>query len=167
MPDRQAIETENENGVDEDLAKLLPPDVKQDIENADPDDREMLLAAAVKHIQYEGPLPPGYMLREYEEVLPGAADRVFRMAEQQAEHRQCLEKQVVASKSRAELLGVIFAGAIVLVTVIGGIFLIHEGNGIAGFSTLVMGIGGIAGTFIYGTRSEKKERAEKREQRDN
>lgn len=31
MPDRQAIETANESGVDEDLAKLLPPDVKQDI----------------------------------------------------------------------------------------------------------------------------------------
>lgn len=166
MSDRQAIETANESGIDEDLAKLLPHDVKQNIEDADRDDREMLLASAVKHIQYEGPLPPGYMLREYEEVLPGAADRVFRMAEQQAEHRQYMEKQVVASKSRAELLGVVFAGTIVLATVIGGIFLIHAGNDIAGLSTLIVGIGGIAGTFIYGTRSEKKERAEKREQRD-
>lgn len=102
------------------------------------------------------------MLREYEDVLPGAADRVFRMAEQQASHRQEIEKKVVESKSRAEILGVVFAGVIVLAVAIGGIFLIYTGHGIAGFSALITGLGGVAVTFVYGTRSERRERAEKR-----
>lgn len=148
--------------VDDEIARLLPPEVMQDIEEAEPHDREMLLSFAVKHIQYEGPIPPGYMLREYEDVLPGAADRIFRMAEQQASHRQELEKKVVESKSRAEILGVVFAGIIVLAVAIGGIFLIYTGHGIAGFSALITGLGGVAVTFVYGTRSERRERAEKR-----
>lgn len=166
MPDKRTVSTERDSEIEDDLSKLLPPDLRQEIESAEPEEREMMLAAAVKSVQYTGPLPPGYMLREYEEVLPGAADRVFRMAEQQAEHRQYIEKQVVASKSRAELLGVIFAGMIVMATVVGGVFLIHDGQSIVGFGTLLAGIGGIAGTFIYGTRSEREERAAKRAQRD-
>jgi uncharacterized membrane protein len=40
------------------------------------------------------------MLQGYEEVLPGAADRILRMAEDQAMHRQHLERTVVQSKRR-------------------------------------------------------------------
>lgn len=78
--ERDPVAAEREQ-VDDEIARLLPPEVMQDIEEAEPHDREMLLSFAVKHIQYEGPIPPGYMLREYEDALPGAADRIFRMAE--------------------------------------------------------------------------------------
>jgi len=41
--------------------------------------------ASLRHIvqsaMYAGPLPPPQMLREYDEVLPGMADRIMSMAE--------------------------------------------------------------------------------------
>jgi len=42
--------------------------------------------------QFQGPLPPPALLKQYEENFPGAAERIFKMAEKQAEHRQTLEK---------------------------------------------------------------------------
>jgi uncharacterized membrane protein len=43
----------------------------------------------------QGPLPPVEQTRAYEEVLPGAAERLFRMAELQLEHRHELECMTV------------------------------------------------------------------------
>lgn len=37
---------------------------------------------------FSGPLPPPEVLRGYNDVLPGAAERIFTMAEAQAEHRR-------------------------------------------------------------------------------
>ena len=34
-----------------------------------------------------GPIPSPWALREYEEILPGSADRILKMAEQRAEAR--------------------------------------------------------------------------------
>ena len=40
-----------------------------------------------------GPLPPPEMLDQYEQILPGAAERLFTMVERQEEHRQALERE--------------------------------------------------------------------------
>ena len=45
--------------------------------------RQLFLAFA----RYQGPLPPPRMFRDYEEVLPGATDRIFSMAEKEQSHR--------------------------------------------------------------------------------
>lgn len=42
-----------------------------------------------------GPLPPPDVFAGYEQVCPGAAERILSMAEQQAKHRQDLEKDRV------------------------------------------------------------------------
>jgi uncharacterized membrane protein len=41
---------------------------------------------------FRGPLPPPELLEHYEKVLPGGAERIFRMAENEQEHRHALEK---------------------------------------------------------------------------
>ena len=41
--------------------------------------------------QYSGPLPKAEDLAKYEALLPGAADRIFVMAEKQLSHRHDLE----------------------------------------------------------------------------
>lgn len=59
--------------LDNDLEKLLA----RIPENAPPEIVESILAS------YSGPLPPPSMYRAYEDVLPGSADRILRMAEQE------------------------------------------------------------------------------------
>lgn len=151
----------------EDIIKLLPRDLQDELTDAKPEERGDIIAAwALQSVYFEGPLPPSYMLREYEDILPGAADRIIGMAERQAEHRQSIEKTAISSKSRAEILGVVFAGLIGLGAIAGGVYLIATGQGTEGLVAIIAAMGGLVGTFIYGTNSEKKERAEKRRQRD-
>jgi uncharacterized membrane protein len=79
---------------------------KQDAEQRPP---QVSAVAAVQHFEattYSGPLPQAEQLQKYEEVLPGAADRIIRMAEEQSAHRQEIERQIVASASRDSIAGV-------------------------------------------------------------
>lgn len=53
--------------------------------------------------RFEGPIPPPAVLQGYEQILPGAAERILRMAEQQAAHRHSLElKSINANISGAD-----------------------------------------------------------------
>ena len=42
---------------------------------------------------FVGPVPPPDLLRQYEEISPGFADRLIQMAEAQQNHRHQLEQQ--------------------------------------------------------------------------
>jgi uncharacterized membrane protein len=44
---------------------------------------------------YSGPLPLPQQLQGYEEIVPGAADRIIRMAEKQSAHRIEIESKVI------------------------------------------------------------------------
>lgn len=110
--------------------------------------------------RFAGPLPPADQLQKYEEVMPGAADRIFKMAEDQAHHRQEMEATVIKSNSRDSMLGVIFAFILGLVIIGGGIYLAIKGHKYGPWLTLG-GAAGLISVFIYGTRSSKKERVEK------
>jgi len=46
---------------------------------------------------FSGPLPPPSVLSQYNQVVPGAAERIIAMAESQSEHRQQLENKVIES----------------------------------------------------------------------
>lgn len=73
-------------------------------------------AAAVRKVvvqaikeEFSGPIPHPDIIEKYEQILPGAADRIISMAEKQASHRQDMEKAMIKSEARDGLLGVIFA----------------------------------------------------------
>jgi len=112
-------------------------------------------------IKYQAPLPPPAMLEHYERVLPGSADRILRMAEQQSAHRQDLEARKLRSDIRNESMGQILAFTLALVGLLGGLFLAYEGKSLAGLTTFITTLVSLLGLFIYGRKSQEKERAER------
>ena len=108
-----------------------------------------------------GPLPDAQQLEHYDHIVPGASDRIITMAETQAAQRQKLEYIVVSANARDSLLGVICGFAICLVAIIAGAIVIMNGHDWAGTVIGGSGIVGLASVFVYGTRSGRKERAEK------
>ena len=54
---------------------------------------------------HQGPLPHPAVLKQYNDVVPGAAERIMRMAEQQAIHRQDLEAHIIRTDTLKSLLG--------------------------------------------------------------
>jgi len=48
-----------------------------------------------QEMRYQGPIPPVEDFAGYVRILPGAADRILKMAENQAGHRQTLERRAL------------------------------------------------------------------------
>ncbi|MFH1760058.1 MAG: DUF2335 domain-containing protein [bacterium] len=48
----------------------------------------------VQQASFSGPIPHPQILQKYNEIVPDAAARIIKMAENQATHRQDLEKTV-------------------------------------------------------------------------
>lgn len=110
---------------------------------------------------YSGPLPHPRILKGYEEIVPGAAERILTMAENQASHRQDIEKIAINSNVKDSRLGVIFAFIIGMTGTIGGIYAIVQGAVVSGTFITGASLASIVTSFIYGTRSERAERKEK------
>lgn len=83
---------------------------------------------------FSGPLPPPEILKQYDEISPGLADRIVSLTENQSRHRQELEKTVIRTRSRNETLGQIFAFILSLGVMGGSIWLISLGKSVEGLS---------------------------------
>jgi uncharacterized membrane protein len=113
-------------------------------------------------VSFSGPLPPPEALKRYDEIVPGAAERIIKMAEQQAEHRRSLEQQVIKSEIKNSKLGIYFGFTIGIVGIIGAIVVAILGKqkfgGVIGLASLAS----LVGVFIYGSKSRKDELKEKK-----
>lgn len=77
---------------------------------------------------YSGPIPPPRAMKEYETILPGAADRIISMAEKQQMHRMELEKQAITSQSKVTSRGQIFGFIVFIVCILVSILLVAVWN---------------------------------------
>lgn len=121
----------------------------------------ILMAIAAQINLYSGALPPPSILREYDQIVPGAAERLLRQAESQTRHRQQLESSVTDDASKRSRNG-LWGGVIVVLglEVVAGLAAIYHEPWLAGF----LGAGGpaaLAGVFVYGRQEQRQERVEK------
>lgn len=108
----------------------------------------------VGHIEYNGPLPIPSHLKAYNDIVPGAADRIIAMAEKEAEHRHDMESKAIEYTQKDSRRGQLFAFIIVMTALIGGIVLILNGKGITGLVSLASALAMLAGAFIYNNRDK-------------
>lgn len=111
--------------------------------------------------RFQGPVPPPEVLAKYDEVVPGAGDRIFAMAERQAAHRQDLEKRVISSNMAAERLGTCLGFILAMTALVGGFYLIATGHSSVGIVSIISSLAIPAGAFAYGKYQQKQERVEK------
>jgi uncharacterized membrane protein len=105
--------------------------------------------------QTVGMFPPPSMLKGYEEALPGAADRIFRYAEQYGEHEREMERKMVESTiemRRATVSlrrrGQVFAFVVAMTGLVAGAALLAAGISVAGYAVLLGAVGTIVADFI-------------------
>lgn len=106
---------------------------------------------------YEGPIPPPAHFRDYESVLPGAADRILSMAEQERKDRQKNTRTDIKLYYTSKILSKILFTTICLATLIIGAYLVSNGHGLTGIASILGGLGTIAGGFFYSKRQNKKD----------
>lgn len=167
------LETQNENietaldsnDIDELNGDIIEPEeVVEILDKSDiADDDKLKIMKCVTSVEhFSGPIPHPSIIAGYEQILPGSADRILKMAETQIQHRHSIEDKMSSADSRDSLLGIIAAWTICIACLIGGGFLACKAPNVVGnVCGVLMASGGIAGVisaFLKGTKAAWKDK---------
>jgi uncharacterized membrane protein len=101
--------------------------------NSNPPTKKRVARISATARMYSGPIPPADELIKYEQVCPGAADRIIAMAESQSKHRQRLEDKVIGGNVQNEKMGMWLAFIITVGLILIGTYLIMNDKQVIGF----------------------------------
>lgn len=104
---------------------------------------------------FSGPLPHPSILEKYDQIVPGAAERILQKFENQTDHRQKLETIVVRTDSWRSIGGLVCGFIITMVTIIGGIYTALQGSIFLGGSLSFAGLALLVGAFLTNWRSKE------------
>lgn len=110
---------------------------------------------AQKQISHSGPLPAPETLREYDELVPGTAQKIVDAFSKQVDHRIEVEKKVVSHGMWIEKAGQMFAFILALATLSGSFWLIVSGFSAAGVAGIITAVASLIGIFIYQHRANQ------------
>jgi uncharacterized membrane protein len=98
--------------------------------------------------QFSGPIPPPDTLEKYNQIIPGAAERILNMAENEAASRQRNDEKLINNIVRSSFLGIFFAFAsVILLSLLAYYALMNDYPVVA--SGIVVVIASVAGVFIF------------------
>jgi len=109
---------------------------------------------------YQGP-PTPQMIRDYEEVVPGAGKMILHNLIEQSRHRMALEKVVIEGDNNRANWGLAAATIIALTFLGASVYLISHGFGVEGTILGTIDLTALVSVFIYGNTSRRRERIEK------
>ncbi len=108
---------------------------------------------------YQGPIPTPDVLKKYNVLLPGAADRILSMAEQEAAHRHKMEERALEiefedlkARARDSRWGQIFGFLIGFFTVVAGTYTVTLGYQWPGGFIGTSGVLGLVSVFVIGRK---------------
>lgn len=113
---------------------------------------------------YEGPIPTPELLKGFEEILPGAADRILSMTEKEGEHRRSIQRRGHAAYILNERIGMFFAFLICSIAIAAGTFCIIKGAPAAGAILPAIPLATIVIAFIHGRAGGNKPQSKKSEE---
>jgi uncharacterized membrane protein len=99
---------------------------------------------------YSGPIPDPGSLDRYNQIVPGAAERIISMAESEAKHRHTIETMAIASDVDQRKRGQWFGFVIGTIALLASIYAIFKGQEkaamVIGGTTVV----GLVSVFVLG-----------------
>lgn len=110
-----------------------------------------------EYYSYSGPLPSPEVLQKFNEIVPGAADRILVQFEEQSRHRRTLETKALNGENSRANWGMV-CGFIIGMTALGGaIYLALSDHQLAGGIIGSGGIIGLTAVFVYGSRAKRND----------
>jgi uncharacterized membrane protein len=160
---KQTIAASSTADIDAIILKAEPSGFGKIPETFKPEVRSIVrrILATVTLTQYSGPLPQSDEIKKYEEVIPGAGNRIIKMAEKQSDHRMNIEKWVIVCQQVQGFSGQICGLVIAIAFLYGAVHVADHGNpvlgGVLGGTTLVA----LVTIFVLGKRSQQQDLAKK------
>ena len=97
---------------------------------------------------YSGPIPPPDILKGIEDIVPGGADRVIRMAENQAAHRQKMEATIVKRDYNQAGIAQWMAFFLTIILIGAGLYCVHIKDAVTAGIIFGTTIAGLATIFV-------------------
>jgi len=135
---------------------IQPTGSPEELEGELDEEERVIIQRVLRYLKYEfsGPLPHPRILEQYDEVLPGLAERIVTMAEKEQGHRHAMDRGIMGLFSRGQWFGFIMG----IVTLLLGSWLLYEGRDLSGFGIVIVGIGSIIASLLFGRQKEKQQR---------
>jgi uncharacterized membrane protein len=138
----------------------VPPHLQKELEIIEHDEkkRNKILALFNLHqYHHSGPLPSPDFLKQYDLIIPGLAERIVKMAEDQQSHRLSLENKVISSQldesKRGQFLGVTVATLCIIASFTLSLLGHEYVAGIIGGTTVI----GLVTVFVLGKKEQRKD----------
>jgi uncharacterized membrane protein len=116
-----------------------------------------LVSLQTVHTQHSGPLPDPETLQRYENAIPGAADRIFKMAEKEQTNRHDHMNRELKAKFLAVFLGQTFAFLLGLCGILSGAYLVVHDKSVYGLSFFIASLGGLCGIYFVNRQKQSAE----------
>jgi len=136
--------------------KLLP-DNHEECEKIE----EVVVTTLRKLHIHIGPLPDPDTLKKYNEILPDAADRIFRMAEKSQNHDHNREICIIENEIKKINKGQNFALIITILGLTGAVICAALNQPVVGSVIGGSTLASIAASFLTGRKKKEKEESEK------
>lgn len=165
MPRPNEPEKKVPEGSPESLPSIRPPDSLQEKlesqvgELLPPGSRGEIIRRITTVVQselFQGPIAHPKHLREYEAILPGAADRIIGMAEAQQQHQIGMERLVVDKEYGDRRWGMVLGAGIFVVLIVCAFVSAYNKDDIAAGLFLTATVIGGVGLFVNGRKNGDK-----------
>jgi len=108
---------------------------------------------------WSGPLPDPKSFREYENTLPGAANRIIQIAENEQRYRHEFNMDLLRSDRLLKIIGIIAAFLIIIILLGSTIFLYYISKNQWIAMSIICEIAIIAGLFIFWSKPKKEDQS--------
>lgn len=143
---------ENGNGASKELAEKVVKRIGSLVPKGQQAQVVAQVVSLVQQESFSGPLPHPRHLAQYDEILPGLAERIVCMTESNLDHAQRMQEKALDSDIQDMKIGRLY-GFIVLVLLIGA-------AGVSGYAGMIelaiaflsVGVAGVVGAFIKGRK---------------
>ncbi len=111
-----------------------------------------MISQSLEVTSRHGPIPSPNDLREYDQVLPGLADRIVKMAESQISHQQRIEKDSLEFGARRSFAGLRAGFLISVFFLCASVWLVLADHDTAGIILGSVDLVGLVTVFVLGRR---------------
>lgn len=122
-----------------------------------------LEAKQIQIQSFKVPLPAPEMLAQYDQIVPGSAEKIIQLWEEQVHHRMNLEQKAISADISQSRLGSILGFVIAMTAIVCGTILAYLGRPTEGIAAIITALGGIIGAYVWGSYQRRKEREGKLE----
>ncbi len=141
----------SDNPLPQELIQHIPEEIRSEI-----------MSILLYREQYSGPIAHPKIGEGWERILPGSADRILSLTEQQQQHRFEMEKRGQKAAILRERVGIVLGFVLGIALLALSAYAIAWGVALASVAIVGSSIVSLAGVYIYSSQTSKKELQEKR-----